>query len=204
MKYLIAFSFLLSSFVSFAQTDTEQTYTLDPASSKIIGGFMSFDGSSSWATARSTSGNNLISLAPYFSVKRTANRDILLVVNAELRNTKNGSSSSSTYALSSGFDLRNKIYHFNRFNIFGSIGPRAGIIIIEDSNTDADLGFNLTAVGNISLGYELTPNLRLLTSLMRGQLAYSRISESNFFQYNLRNSLVSPNFSIEYILPRKA
>ncbi len=207
MKYFTLLLLVSSTLLCFAQSNNAPTYTLEPTSSKILGGRFALDGNSSWSENGNANNAHSISLGPYFSLKRSAKRDILLRTNLLFQSTGNGSPSSSNSLLSAtfGIDWRHELYQFNKFKIFGSYGPRVGISLQNSPNSDTDLGLTVAAAGNVSLAYEFTQNLRLLTSVFNGSVQYRRFEgDFNLFNYSIRNSLLSPNFSIEYILPRKA
>ncbi|MFK8056636.1 MAG: hypothetical protein AB8F78_10990 [Saprospiraceae bacterium] len=207
MKHLFALLFFSISLLGFAQSNNEPSYTLEPTSSKIIGGYFAIDGNSSWSENGNNSNAHSISIGPYMSLKRSTKRDVLLRTNLFFQSSGNGTqrTSNSMFSATIGVDWRHQLYQFNKFKVFGSYGPRLGFNLQNSPNSDTNLGFDLAAVGNVSLAYEFNQNFRLLTSIFNGSAQYSRFGgDYNRFNYSIRNSILTPNFSIEYILPSKA
>lgn len=205
MKYFTLLVLLSTSIFCFSQANPDAAYTLDPTTSKIIGGFFAIDGSSTWVENGNSTNRHNINIGPYFSIGRSTKRDILLRTNVSWQSTGDSNSSSSIFSLGGGVDWRNEVYQFNRFKVFGSYGPRLGLNVSDNSFDDATLGFEIAATGSVALAYEFTQNLRLLTNVFSGLVQYRRFGEdANLFNYSLRNSLLTPNFSIEYILPGKS
>lgn len=205
MKFFITLVLLYMGISCLAQVNSDQVYTLDPASSRIIGGSFALGGNSSWDGNGNAHNNLNLHLGPYFSVKRSEKKDLLVRTDIIFSTYGNGDPSSFQSSLTAlvGLDWRHELYRFNKFKVLASCGPRIGAIISTNQN-ETTAGFQLEANGRISLAYEFTPNLRLLTSLLYGSLQYSNPGDSsNKISYSLRNYLLSPNFSIEYILPRK-
>jgi len=206
MKYILTLTLLSISLLCTAQSEADQTFTLNPENSRIIGGFFSLDGRSQWNENGSTQNNYLIQLGPYISLQRSAKKDLLLRTDLRFQSSGDGGQGNNSTTISTGIgvDWRHELYQFNRFKVFGSYGPRVELSATSQRNT-TELGYYLAGVGNISLAYEFTPNIRLLTSIVNGTISYQRTrSDLNSFNFRIRNSLLSPNFSIEYILPRKS
>jgi hypothetical protein len=206
MKFLLFPTFLCLSLISFAQADNDQGYTLNPTTSRIIGGFFSFEGQGIDNSVRTGRNNHSINVGPLFSLKRTEKRDILLVTNLlyQFQEANPQTSRVNRFVGTVGVDFRHQLYAFNRFKIFGSYGPRIGGVIESFNRTTQD-GLILAATGNVSFALELAPNVRLLTTAFTGLLQFSRtVDDLSVFNYRIRNTIVSPNFAIEYILPSKA